>query len=428
MNTILSIFSSIVSILSAIFGKAVVVELTTVVNEGKKKDVLHNKPCFSWVGLSFFTRFHYPVAQKEAMKLAKEIKEKGGCPDLIIGIGRGGAVFGSMLSYRLENAPLLIVDRTYSWSLSLDMREDGILFNFNFPDRFKKNVLVVAGEYHSGKTMAYYCSYLRSIGVKTIRTCSFFVEDGRSDHPDGQTVDFCGKHEKGQPLMPWQHAGTIRDSISAADAMKLRRIISHRHKRIFIVRHGETPQNFNDEFIGITDVPLSDSGKQQASQAGLSIKQNLILESSTILLFSPMERCRETAAKIWEQLKSSRAQMRSYAGLRERNYGEWEGLSRNEIKDKYSDLYYQYENDPLNCTPVGADPMKEIIERVETLCFALNGIYDQNVILVTHKTTGRALISSLLKKPIETYREVPFGNGQVVIIDFFDGQYVEFQP
>ena len=142
---ILDVISFVVSILTSLFGKAIVVVLGKEVDEGKDKKVLHNDPRFRWGGLAFFSRYHYPVAQRAAKRLAKKIRtpEEGGCPDLIVGIGRGGAIFGSMLSYRLENTPLLTVDRTYSWRSAADMREEGVIFNFDFPVRFKRNVLVV---------------------------------------------------------------------------------------------------------------------------------------------------------------------------------------------------------------------------------------------------------------------------------------------
>lgn len=419
---ILDVISFVVSILTSLFGKAIVVVLGKEVDEGKDKKVLHNDPRFRWGGLAFFSRYHYPVAQRAAKRLAKKIRtpEEGGCPDLIVGIGRGGAIFGSMLSYRLENTPLLIVDRTYSWSSAADMREEGVIFNFDFPVRFKRNVLVVAGEYHSGRTMAYYCTHLRSIGVKRIRTCAFYVEKGKTD----VKVDYLGKEAKGCPLMPWQDESTIRDSISAADSIKLKRISSqHRPKRIFIVRHGETLQNKDDIFIGVTDVPLSDKGIEEATQAGLKIKEEMIPDASIALLYSPMERCRQTAELIFGQLKSSKAKMLPLPLLMERNYGVWEGMSRSDIQFHYKKLYEQYELDPLNCTPEGADPLSDVKARTDLLCAFLNGQSDENVILVTHKTTGRVLISSLLDIPLEKYREINFTNGQVVMLESCENQY-----
>lgn len=423
---ILDFLGLILSVLPSFFGKAFVIVLGKEVDEGKDKKVLRNEPRFRWCGLAFFTRYHYSVAQRAAKKLAKRIRkpEEGGCPDLIVGIGRGGAIFGSMLSYRLENTPLLIVDRTYSWSPSADMREEGVIFNFDFPVRFKRNVLVVAGEYHSGRTMAYYCTHLRSIGVRRIRTCSFFVQKGNAD----LKVDYLGREAKGYPLMPWQDQFTIRDSISAADSMKLKRISSqHRLKRIFIVRHGETLQNKEDIFIGVTDVPLSDSGLAQATQAGLKIKEQLIPEAAITVLYSPMERCRETAERIFGQLKSSKAKILPQPLLMERNYGAWEGMTRTAIKFHYPELYDQYEQGSLNCTPEGADPLEDVKNRTDLLRTFLNGQTDENIILVTHKTTGRILISSLLDLPLEKYREITFTNGQVIMLEACENQFSKIE-
>lgn len=427
IQSVLSIIASLLHIFPHFRGKAFVVIPEKEVDDAREKEVLRNQPSKRWNGLAFFKKYRYSAAEKAAKKIAVEIKNSAKTtPDLIIGIGRGGAIFGSMLSYRLENTPILIVDRTYLWDSSTNIREDGMIFDFDFPQKFKGDVLVVAGEYHSGMTMANYCTYLRGIGVDNIKTCVFYVERGLPQDP--KEVDYHGEEGIGCPLMPWQDRDTIRDSISAADAEKLKKRISSRHKRIFIVRHGETAQNKDGIFIGVTDASLNSTGKRQAEEAGEFIKQYMIQKASTLILYSPLERCFETAYQILGRLPRGSAQIKQWPPLKERNYGVWEGMSRTDISFNYRELYEQYEKDTMNCVPPGADPMEEIVNRANIISIDLAGMCDQNIVLVTHKTTGRVLLSILLNKPIEKFRDIPFKNGQVVIIDSRDGELKEIIP
>lgn len=427
LQNFLSIVASLMQIFPGFRGKAYLVMPEKEVDAAKEMKVLHSEPSRRWNGLAFFKKYRYGAAEKAAESLAAQIKgDSNHTPDLIVGIGRGGAIFGSMLSYRLENTPILIVDRTYFWDSSTNIRVNGLLFDFDFPEWLKGDVLVVAGEYHSGMTMEKYCAYLRDKGVKRIKTCAFFVERGLPHAP--KEVDFHAEEDKGCPLMPWQDRETIRDSISAVDAEKLKRRISSRHKRIFIVRHGETAQNKDDVFIGKTDVQLNSTGQWQADQAGIIIRENLIQQATTLILYSPLERCCDTAYRIMGSLPKNEAQMKRFDSLKERNYGKWEGMSRSDIRCQYDELYRQYEEDPMNCIIPDADPMSDIVSRAEMVCSAVKGCYDQNIVLVTHKATGRVVIAKLLNKPVEHFRDIEFRNGDVVILDSCGGEIKEFVP
>ena len=418
-SIILDILANILSIISSVHGMRMISIPEKEYVKGKENKALHNEPKLSFWGGAFFSRYHFSTAQKAAEEIAKKIEDSDdGRPNLIIGIGRGGAIFGAMLSYRLENTTLQYAERTYSWEPITNDRKEGFIVPSMFPEYFKGNVLVVAGEYHTGKTMEHYCNYLRSHNIDKIRTCAFYVEKGASS----KRPDYYGKERKGCPLMPWQDADTIRDSISAKDAELLKKKNCEHHRRIFVVRHGETDENRNEVFIGSSDVQLSASGKRQAEQAGELIQKLLIPGSSPKVFYSPMNRTRETASIILEQLSDNRVSLTPVSSLVERDYGVWEMKSRDDIRQEFPELYDQYERDPMHCTPKSATPMDEIVKRAESVLKLLDKNYDQNVILITHKTTGRVILSKLLGLPLDNYRSIPFMNGQVVVLDSIDKQ------
>ena len=63
-------------------------------------------------------------------------------------------------------------------------------------------------------------------------------------------------------------------------------------KRIHLIRHGATESPYQGRYIGSTDVPLSSEGRRQASELASLIDRC----SDPVLLCSPLQRCRDSAA------------------------------------------------------------------------------------------------------------------------------------
>ncbi len=144
-----------------------------------------------------FKRFSWKKAEKAAEKIAREMIADNFSPTLIIGIGRGGAIMGALISGCLGHRPLLVIDRKYEWKKG-DRIED-MIFKVDIPKEFLEKVLIVAGEVHSGNTMKLYSRYVESIGGKDVRRATFFYEEGSTIN-----VEYIGiKSHKKNVLMPW---------------------------------------------------------------------------------------------------------------------------------------------------------------------------------------------------------------------------------
>jgi probable phosphoglycerate mutase len=102
--------------------------------------------------------------------------------------------------------------------------------------------------------------------------------------------------------------------------------------RLILVRHGETDWNRARRIQGSTDIPLNDTGRGQARETALVLRDEL--DGGTVrLASSDLARARETAEIIGAELGIGAP--RPYRDLRERNYGDAEGVTDVEFAERW---------------------------------------------------------------------------------------------
>ena len=187
-----------------------------VQNAGRvKKAGKGKKPWLTLLNFSIFRRSSMRRVFREAKNLANQMTHDDFVPTLIIFIGRGGSIFGSLISYNLKNAPIFCVDRKYEWGTT--KRKVESVFNIEIPLPFLSKVLLVAGEAHSGGTMGYFCNKVKEMNPDAeIKTCVFYMEDVCQ-----MKIDYVGLCGRDHVLLPWQDASFIRDSLTREDADRM---------------------------------------------------------------------------------------------------------------------------------------------------------------------------------------------------------------
>ena len=184
--------------------------------------------------------------------------------------------------------------------------------------------------------------------------------------------------------------------------------------RLFIVRHGETAENARMAYLGLRDEPLNETGRRQAECAA----EALSLIHLSLVVSSPLRRAADTAAFIHA---ASGAEIRKDERLREGSFGDWEGLTREEVITRSSrdaELLLQWEENPA-IAPPGGESYEDVRQRVVSLVDDLSGKFpDASVALVSHVGPIKALLAAALGITLNASRRLFLDPGTISVVEW----------
>lgn len=166
-------------------------------------------------------------------------------------------------------------------------------------------------------------------------------------------------------------------------------------RRIVFWRHGRTAWNAERRFQGQTDIPLDDAGLAQAARAATVLAR---LQPDR-LRSSDLSRARETADAL---AALTGLKVEEDVNLRETFAGEWQGLTRTELEERFgSDLQQWAAGSDVR--PGGGETRSEVAQRMVTAVGrALDDMAPgETLVVATHGGAARAAIGALLGLPIE---------------------------
>jgi len=171
-------------------------------------------------------------------------------------------------------------------------------------------------------------------------------------------------------------------------------------QRIVLVRHAETAWSLTGQHTGTTDLPLTEAGRHKVTLAG----QRLTGRSFTRVLTSPLTRAAETS-----ELTGFADQAEIHEGLREWDYGHYEGLTTPQIRDR--DPGWELYRDGA---PGGESP-EQVGVRVDALIDELSDLCRQggHALLFSHGHLLRALAVRWIGMPLATGRLLELGTGSL---------------
>ncbi|MFJ8672421.1 histidine phosphatase family protein [Streptomyces sp. NPDC093589] len=167
-----------------------------------------------------------------------------------------------------------------------------------------------------------------------------------------------------------------------------------------LVRHGETVWHAENRYAGRTDVPLTDRGREQAA----TLARWAATAQLTAIWSSPLSRARLTAAPAADACGlAPRVDERLY----EVDFGEGEGLTRDEMGRRFPQRLAEFLDDPVERHLPGGEHPRRAAERAAA-CLA-DIAREQpagRVLLVAHSTLVRVLLCHQLGIPLADYRRV----------------------
>ena len=107
--------------------------------------------------------------------------------------------------------------------------------------------------------------------------------------------------------------------------------------------------------------------------------------------------------------------------LRERNFGIWEGMSFDEIREKYPGEFESWAGNPLKYSPMGGESTLEVRERVINAFENIIGNHnEERIAIVAHGGVNRIVLCHILGIPLENIFRIEQDYGALNIIEFWD--------
>lgn len=175
---------------------------------------------------------------------------------------------------------------------------------------------------------------------------------------------------------------------------------------VTLLRHGITDDNERHAYIGWTDSPLNQSGRQSLDMLRKSLTEK------DLVFTSDLQRCVKTANYLFQTFTKKLME------FREINFGDWEGSTFADLQD--DPHYQQWLQEPYEVKPPNGEHIYEFIDRVSKgwtkIQRAIIQVNARNVAVVTHGGVIRYLLATY-GVPVRGFWEwrVPHGSGYELV-------------
>jgi broad specificity phosphatase PhoE len=161
--------------------------------------------------------------------------------------------------------------------------------------------------------------------------------------------------------------------------------------RFILVRHGQTEWNRVERFRGRADVPLNETGLAQAEATG----QRVAAEWQPAAVYSSLlSRAVKTAEAIARRVDLA---VQVHAALGDIDFGQWQGLTPDEVKERWPEIHSAWYNTPHTARIPGGETLDDLRSR------AMRGVrelaarhVEQTVALVSHTVVNRVILLAVL--------------------------------
>jgi alpha-ribazole phosphatase/probable phosphoglycerate mutase len=172
---------------------------------------------------------------------------------------------------------------------------------------------------------------------------------------------------------------------------------------IYLIRHGETVDSDSRRYKGHIDVPLSDNGIAQVRKLSGYLSQNTERRTQNTdikaVYCSGLSRAVKSAEIISESFSLDPI---IDNGLKERNFGVWEGMSFDEIREKWPDAFNAWAENPVKFSPIKGESTLDVRDRaMEAFNTIVSNHTGDSIAIVAHGGINRVILCELLGIPLK---------------------------
>ena len=177
--------------------------------------------------------------------------------------------------------------------------------------------------------------------------------------------------------------------------------------RILAIRHGETAWNVGARIQGHLDIALNDTGRWQARRMAAALAD----ERLDAIYTSDLQRALQTAQALAD---ASGQTIVANAGLRERCFGEFEGLTFSEVELRWPDQGARWRKRDPRFGPPGGETLQRFYDRcVETVNRLAHGHPGQTIAMVAHGGVLDCLYRAATRIDLQAPRSWQLGNASI---------------
>ena len=177
--------------------------------------------------------------------------------------------------------------------------------------------------------------------------------------------------------------------------------------RLLLIRHGQTDWNVATRIQGETDIGLNATGLEQARR----LAQALADEALDHVISSDLARARDTAAAL---AQATGAALRIDAGLRERGFGIFEGLTFDEIAQRHPQGAERWRRRDPDFGPEGGETLQAFFDRsVQTVGRLAAQHQGESIALVAHGGVLDCLYRAATRLPLQAPRTWQVPNASI---------------
>jgi len=192
-----------------------------------------------------------------------------------------------------------------------------------------------------------------------------------------------------------------------------------------LVRHGQSQWNLENRFTGWVDVPLTETGRNEAHRAGQALKATGI--RFTKAYTSDLIRAQETLDIILAELGQTGLPITKHQALNERHYGDLQGKNKEETAQKYGAEQVHIWRRSYDVAPPGGESLKDTAAR--TLPYFETKILadlraGETILVAAHGNSLRSIVMDLDELDREQVLALEIGTGIPIVYELDDDMKV----